>query len=137
MFHQFNHRHGDYQKLALGERSHRLPALTESELNDPRREVTSFYYVSEKHVGKRLADWSWHNKWMLGWRDLADARASARSSVFCCLPTWALGDTILLMMPLNGARDAAAILGITNSLPFDYFARQKIGGLKFRFFTLK
>jgi hypothetical protein len=137
MFHQFNHRHGDYQKLALGERSHRLPALTESELNDPRREVTSFYYVSEKHVGKRLADWSWSNKWMLGWRDLADARASARSSVFCCLPTWALGDTILLMMPLNGARDAATILGIANSLPFDYFARQKIGGLKFRFFTLK
>jgi hypothetical protein len=137
MIHQYNHRHADYTGVPAGDRPHRLPRLGAAALNDACRELLPFYWVQSINVQSRLSDWRWTRQWIFGWRDVADARASARSSVFAALPTYALGDTILLMMPRGDARQAATILGLMNSLPFDYFARQKIGGLKFRFFTLR
>jgi hypothetical protein len=137
MIHQYNHRHAAYTGVPLGDRPHRLPRLDEAALSDPFRELLPFYWVASTDVQSRLDVWRWTRDWIFGWRDVADARASARSSVFAALPTYALGDTILLMMPTGSVNQAAAMLGLVNSLPFDYFARQKIGGLKFRFFTLR
>jgi hypothetical protein len=137
MMHQYNHRHGDYRGVPSGKRPHRLPRLDVGALNDPNRELLPFYWVNEKDIKQRLDLWNWRRRWISGWRDVADARASPRSSVFAALPTFAIGDTILLMMPRGDFAQAACILGLVNSLPFDYFARQKIGGLKFKFFTLR
>jgi hypothetical protein len=137
MFYQYNHRHGDYASVGEGQRPHRLPRFDDARLHDPQEECLPFYWVNEREVDRRLNSWNWTKKWLFGWRDVADARASVRSSVFSVFPTYALGDTILIMLPRCDGTHASALLGLVNSIPFDYFARQKIGGLKFKHFTMR
>ena len=88
-------------------------------------------------VDQRLQDKLWDKGWLLGWRDVTDARASARTLNATVIPRAGVNNVFSLMLPSTTAKQCAALLGNLNALVCDYFARQKVGGLHLNYFTLK
>lgn len=95
-----------------------------------------YYWVAEEDVDERL-DGIWGRAWLLGWRDVTDARASVRTVVSCFFPTTAVNHTLPLMMPSPAPALVAALQANLSSIPFDYCARQKVGGLHLTYFTMR
>lgn len=137
MVHQYNHRHGDFAIVPEGKRAHVLPNIPLEGLRNTDYLSMSYYWVPENAVVKLLKDKEWTAKWLIGWRDVTDARASARTLIASVIPAVGVNDKFLLMLPRNSARLSAALLGNLNSLICDYFARQKVGGLALKYFTMK
>lgn len=136
MVYLYNHRYGDFSKTN-GERAHILPRATNEELADLNSTSIPFYWVPERDVNNELAKKDWFYEWLIGWRDVTDARASARSLISCVIPKSGVNDKFLLMLPNSEPRLAAALYGNLCSITCDYFARQKIGGLALKYFTMK
>ena len=136
MAYQYNHRSGSFEGAPAGKRPHRLPSPSEAQLADPRYAPLPFYWVAEEETTARL-DEIWSRGWLLGWRDVTDARASVRTVVACIIPRAAVNHTFLLMMPSPDPRLVAALYANLSSIPFDYCARQKVGGLHVTYFTMR
>lgn len=137
MVHQYNHRHGDFSKVSDGERAHILPRMSSECLNDPNYFSRPFYWVPKNEVDSKLLDKRWNFSWMIGWRDVTDARASARTLIASVIPRIGVNDKFLLMLPTCSPLQAAALLGNLCSIVCDYVARQKVGGLALKYFTMK
>jgi hypothetical protein len=135
MIHQFNHRRGDYGLLSPGESSHVLPDVPDDRLSDPGYSVLPRYWVLDAQVEDRLQG-KWDRGWLLGWRDVTDARASARTVVASVIPRVGVGHKFLLMFPVPPAA-AGLLVACLNSFALDYCARQKVGGLSLNYFTMK
>ncbi len=137
MLHQFTHRFGDYGTLRAGEGGHVLPEVPISRLEDPDYAPLPRYWVEQGEVDSRLPA-SWGRRWLMGWRDITDARASARSVVAAALPRVGVGNTFPLFFPNESTEDGALeLLACLNSIIFDYCARQKIGGLHLTYHILR
>jgi hypothetical protein len=137
MIFQYNHRYGNYGLIASNERVHVLPDTPLEMLQRPDYVPLPYYWVAEKDVEERLAG-RWDRKWLLGWRDVTDARASARTVIASVLPTAGVGDKFLLMLPGRATGPlASCLLANLNAIVFDYFARQKVGGISLKYFTMK
>ena len=136
MAYQYNHRSGTFEGAPAGKRPHRLPSPSEAQLADPRYAPLPFYWVAEEETSTRL-DEIWSRGWLLGWRDVTDARASVRTVVACIIPRTAVNHTFPLMMPSPDPRLVAALCANLSSIPFDYCARQKAGGLHLTYFTMR
>ena len=107
-----------------------------SQLADPGYAPLPFYWVAEEEVESRL-DGVWERRWLLGWRDVTDARASARTVIACIIPRAAVNHAVPLMMPSPDPRLVASLYANLSSIPFDYCARQKTGGLHLTYFTVR
>jgi hypothetical protein len=136
LIYQYNHRHGDFADADPGERPHRLPEVPASRLESASFCPMPFYWVSDTDVESVLAR-RWSARWLLGWRDVTDARASVRTTVPCILPRTGTGDTILLALPGHAAALAACMYANLCSFPLDYAARQKVGGLHLKYNVFK
>ena len=136
MAYQYNHRSGTFEGAPAGQRPHRLPSPSEAQLADARYSPLPFYWVAEGETSTRL-DGVWDRGWLLGWRDVTDARASVRTVIACVIPRAAVGDKFLLMMPSPDPRLMAGLYANLSSIPFDYCARQKVGGLSLKYFTMR
>ena len=136
MAYQYNHRSGTFEGAPAGKRPHRLPSPSDGQLADPEYAPLPFYWVAEEAVVERL-DGIWDRGWLLGWRDVTDARASVRTVVSCFVPTTAVNHTLPLMMPSPAPALAAALQANLSCIPFDYCARQKVGGLHLTYFTMR
>ncbi|MBN1460438.1 MAG: restriction endonuclease, partial [Armatimonadetes bacterium] len=80
----------------------------------------------------------WPYSWLLGWRDVTDARASARTVVASAIPRVAVGDKYLLMMPSQRFTSlSACLLANLCSYSLDYVTRQKIGGISLKYYIMK
>jgi hypothetical protein len=128
----FTHRSGTYEAAASGARPHRLPTPSDHQLGDPNYAPLPFYWVDERDVDAKL-DGQWDREWLLGWRDVTDARASARTVISAIIPRAAVGDTFLLAMPATKAQLTACLCANLVSFPLDYAARQKVGGLHLKY----
>ncbi|MEW8494550.1 MAG: N-6 DNA methylase [Candidatus Thiodiazotropha taylori] len=134
MVYIYNHRHGDFRGLASGERPHRLPDIPIKILNNPNYQSWPCYWVPKSEVDAKLETKGWHRNWLLGWRDVTDARASVRTVVASVIPRVGVGDTFLLMFPIvDDQRLVACLLADQASLVHDYIARQKVGGLHLKY----
>lgn len=133
----YNHRHGDFNDSQNGERAHILPTIPTERLRDSSYLTMPYYWVPSSEVNKLLDEKSWRADWLIGWREVTDARASARTLVASVLPRAGVNNKFLLMLPSVTARKAAALLGNMCSLVCDYIARQKVGGLALNYFTIK
>ena len=69
---------------------------------------------------------------MSGWRDITNA-TNERTFIYCIYPTSGAGDPFLQLSCDHPK--FACLAGNLNSIVFDYFARQKIGGTHLKFFT--
>ncbi|NJP07113.1 MAG: N-6 DNA methylase [Chloroflexaceae bacterium] len=129
LLHQFNHRWATYQGKDSRD-------LTPEELADPDCSITPRYWVERAHVDARLAG-KWERAWLLGWRDVC--RSTDERTVLASLfPKAGAGDTFLLMLPLvDQAHLVCCLLATLNSLTFDFVARQKVGGVHLKYFTMK
>lgn len=128
----YTHRSGTYEAAASGERPHRLPTPSDDQLADPNYAPLPFYWADQRDVDAKL-DGVWDREWLLGWRDVTDARASARTVISAVIPRAAVGDTFLLAMPATKAQLAACLCANLVSFPLDYAARQKVGGLHLKY----
>ncbi len=137
MVHTYNHRHGDFADADVGERIHRLPEIPVERLADPNYLVQPFYWVPRSEMEDRLREKAWPRGWLIGWRDVTDARASERTVVAAAVPRVGVGHKFLLMLPTASTEMCAALLANLSSLPFDYIARQKVGGIALPYFVMK
>ena len=74
---------------------------------------------------------------MIAWRDVTDARASERTAIFSVIPRAGVGHNAPLLLPVDAdPTDQMCLVANLSSLPFDYVARQKVGGLHLTIFVL-
>jgi hypothetical protein len=136
MTYQYNHRSGTFEGAPPGERLHRLPSPSDEQLADPCYAPMPFYWVAQEDVDARL-DGVWDRGWLLGWRDVTDARASVRTVVACVIPRAAVGHKLPLLMPSVAPPLVACLSACLSSFVLDYAARQKVGGISLTYFILK
>ena len=136
MLHQFDHRFGTYEGQSESQANRgKLPELDHVAHADPRRVTLPRYWVHEDEVATRLDD-TWDRSWMLGWRDVTRA-SDIRTVVACIIPRAAVNDKFLLMMPAPHAQLVVSLYSNLSSLSFDYCARQKVGGVSLKYFTMR
>jgi hypothetical protein len=135
MVHQFTHRYGDHGLLSTRESGHVLPQPADAQLADPAYVPMPRYWVSQSEVERRLEGRA-ATGWLIGWRDVTDARASARTVVACVLPRVGIGHNLPLLFPGVEPQQVACLVGALNSLALDYVARQKVAGLHLTFFII-
>jgi hypothetical protein len=136
MVYLYNHRYGDFSKTN-GDRAHVLPSLNAKELSDPDRLPIPFYWLPKKEKNSRLLESNWNKSWLIGWRDVTDARASARTLNVSVLPSEGVNHKLQLMLPKNSGSCPGLLLANLSSLVCDYIARQKVGGLSFPYFIMR
>jgi hypothetical protein len=137
MINIYNHRHGDFNDAPSDERVHVLPRMPVTRLMNSEYLTQPFYWIQKSDVDQQLAAKSWDKDWLIGWRDVTDARASARTLKASVIPRAGVNDKFLLMLPAADASKCAALVGNLSALVCDYFARQKVGGLALKYFTMK
>lgn len=136
MAYLYTHRSGTFEAAAPGERPHRLPTPSDDQLADPYYAPLPFYWVAEDDVDEKLNS-VWDRGWLLGWRDVTDARASMRTVVSAVIPRAAVNDGYLLAMPTKTASAVACLLANWSSFALDYAARQKVGGLHLKYHVMR
>jgi len=136
MVYSYNHRSGSFEGARSGERPHRLPTPSDDSLRSPAYLPMPCYWVAEDEVEEKL-DGVWDRGWLLGWRDVTDARASVRTVVACLIARTAVNNKIPLFIPGTKPSLAAALYSNLASFPLDYAARQKIGGFTLNYFIMK
>ncbi|NUQ79469.1 MAG: N-6 DNA methylase [Polyangiaceae bacterium] len=136
MVYLLNHRFGDFALLDPGDREHILPQVPDEKLARPDYLTTPRYWVAEHEVSARLAG-AWDRGWLLGWRDVTDARSSVRTVVASLIPRVATGDTFLLAMPSVDSRHVSGLYANLCSFALDYAARQKVGGTHLKYHVFK
>ena len=136
MIHQFDHRFGSYEVQSEAQASQgKLPELDHAAHADPGRVTLSRYWVHEDEVAARLDD-TWDRHWLLGWRDITRA-SDIRTVIACIIPRAAVNHKLPLMIPTPDSQLVASLYANLASIPFDYCARQKVGGLSLTYFTMR
>ena len=136
MIHQFDHRFGSYEVQSEAQANQgKLPELDHAAHADPGRITLSRYWVHEDEVAARLDD-TWDRHWLLGWRDVSRA-SDIRTVIACIIPRVAVNHKLPLMMPSPDPQLVAVLYANLSSIPFDYCARQKVGGLSLTYFTMR
>jgi hypothetical protein len=109
--------------------------VTLAEKQNPGFEVLPRCWVERGEVVSRLKAQGWDRQWLMGWRGITNA-TNERSVIGSVFPMSGVGNNCHLLIPdhsIEATRIACLLAGIS-SLPFDYVARQKIGGTNFNFF---
>ncbi|GEM_PF-620804 len=155
MLHQFDHRWATYAPLGMGwldgilntridPRGDVVPDardMTREEHGDPDMLFAPRYWVAafsvedrlvkyerDPETGEQIEVWRWHQDWLVGWRDIANA-VNERTLIAAVVPRVSVGHTVPLMLPdQHSAAWITCLVGSANSLVVDYAARQKVGG---------
>ena len=136
MVHQFDHRFGTYEGQSEAQANQgKLPELDHVAHADPGRATLPRYWVAGHEVATKLDD-IWDRHWMLGWRDITRA-SDTRTVIAGIIPRSAVNDKFLLMIPSHQAQLVAGLYANLSSIPFDYCARQKVGGVSLKYFTMR
>jgi hypothetical protein len=137
MVDRYNHRagstatkKGQYRRSGLSIR----PSIIE--LKNPRFLVKSRYAISLedlKRVGRLRGNLaSWH----LAFKEITSAtnRRTMRAAI---LPKCVASNKLPTLEILNGPRAGACMLGVLNSIAFDFICRQKIGNITLNWYILR
>lgn len=135
MIYHYNHRYGDFSYGPPRKRPHILPNVPQERLQDPNYCVMPYYWVRQENVTEKLKNWP--HKWLFGWRDVTDARASKRSAIPALIPAYGAGDTFLLMFPNQDIQLITCLAACVSSFAYDYVVRQKLAGLHLKYHYFK
>ena len=136
MLHHFDHRFGTYEGQTQAQANQgKLPELDDVAHSNPERTTLPRYWVTGDEVAARLDD-TWDRHWMLGWRDITRA-SDIRTVIACIIPRVAVSNKFPLMMPSPDPQLVAGLYANLSSMPFDYCARQKIGGISLNYFIVR
>jgi hypothetical protein len=136
MVYHFNHRHGSFRAVQPGDYGHVLPPVPIDDLRDSTSSAVPRYWVAPAEVEQRLRQRKWEREWLLGWRDVTDARASARTVIASVIPRVGVGHKFPLMI-LGSPLDGVQLCANLDSFVLDYAARQKLGGTSLTYFILR
>ena len=135
MIYHYNHRYGDFADAPEGKRAHVLPDVPVERLKDPNYFVLPYYWVPESEVRERLSDSHFTEPVLLGFRNVTDSRASARSVIASLLPMCGVGNSLPLIC--NNGEYQYFLYANLVSFALDFIARQKISGLNLNFHFVK
>ncbi|GAB4367780.1 MAG: N-6 DNA methylase [Elainellaceae cyanobacterium] len=133
MIHQFNHRFASYENLSEGKRSHMLPEVELTQLEDPNYKITPCYYVSLDSVNDRLRK-VWAKNWLISYRETTSA-GLYRTTIYSVLPIVGTSNKLpLIIFDKETESFAPSFIACMNSFALDFCSRQKLGGATFNFF---
>jgi hypothetical protein len=138
MIWQFDHRYGTFEGLERRPENAPLGRPSVDQLRDPHWQVKPWYWVNEESVNSALDSENERSRWLIGWRDVTNAGAE-RTMIAAAIPCVGVGHTLPLLF-VAAASDPAlrcALLANLNAIPFDFVARQKIGGTHMTYGCLK
>lgn len=136
MVHHFDHRFGTYegQSEALANQG-KLPELDDEDHQDPWRVTMPEYWVPRTEVNARL-DGRTEREWFLGWRKITGTEKQ-RTVIASLTPKVAAGDSYYIALSEKPAELINCLYANLCSFPFDYAARQKVGGTNLVYHTFK
>ena len=120
MIHTFDHRWATYDGKDFRD------SLV-SEKASGAFEATPRFWLPADRVRERLVTKNWSREWLMGWRDITNT-TNERTVISTAYPAVAVGHTLRNMFVGTEPILSAAFLACFSSLPFDYLARQKLGG---------
>jgi len=129
MIHQFDHRWAKYEEEANRD-------CTVEEKKNSDFEITPRYWVSKLEVDEQLRTKHWDREWLMGWRDITNV-TNERTVIFSVIPKSAVGHNCPLIFLDYDLKKWTALFANLNSIPFDFIARQKIGGTHLTYGYLK
>ncbi len=136
LFH-FTHRYGDHGDVPHGASSHVLPDVPDVRLADHLYSPLPRYWVRQAEVQSRLGS-AWPHPFLLGWRGIADSRASARTVIASLLPRYGTGNSLpLMLVGSNQVELMGALAANLSAFVYDYAARQKVPGNNLNYFIFK
>ena len=131
MFHQFEHRYGDYRDRPDDSESSALPQVPVKRLQLPEYATEPRYWVEKREVAARLTN-RWDKSWLIGYRRITNA-TNERALIAAIVPLFAAADPTMVLLPRGcDAQGAACLLSNLNSFVCDYVVRQKLGGTDLR-----
>lgn len=136
MMQLYDHRYGDFGRVAPGERGHILPPVPPEDHENPAFSPLPRYWVDEREVDRALLD-DGHYTALVAWRKVTDSRSSARTMIASVLPRTATGDSLHLLKTTQSAIKSAALAANLMSFVLDYVVRQKLGGVNLQFYLAK
>ena len=136
MIYLYNHRFGDFFLNDSNGRPHILPEVSTENLIRADYVAKPHYWVSKSEVFERLPP-NFSRSWLVGWRDVTDSRASARTAIFSIFPLSGVGHTCPIVFANVETLKFAAFVAISSSYIFDYSTRQKVAGLHLTYSYLK
>lgn len=132
---QFNHRYGDHRSLGHYRKAHILPETSDIDLKNTSYEILPHYWINEESVAHEL-ELKWKCKWFLGFRAIADSRASARSMIATIIPFSGVGNNLPLIL-MKEPTLSCLLLANLSSLIMDFVVRSKLPGNNLNFFIFK
>ncbi|MFB6272802.1 MAG: hypothetical protein ABEL51_07925, partial [Salinibacter sp.] len=129
MIWQFDHRFGTYSGVESRSSTH-LPKLYERDHQSPDCLTESWYWAHRQPAQEQL------DRWAVAFRRNTNV-TNERTGAFTILEAVAAGDSVFFMIPDSTAQLGAALTAACNSIVFDFFLRQKLGGTNMNFFYIE
>jgi len=134
LIHHYDHRWATYDAEGSSREA------SQAEKRDPAFQATPRYWVERSEVEARLKIQGWEKKWLIGWRDITTS-PNERTVISTIVPLSATSNKIPVIVSETkrdrSQLDFACLLGCLSSFPYDFCARQKIGGTTMNFFIYK
>lgn len=125
----YDDRFGTYANVEDRNNTH-LPTPSNTDHQDPKFSVKTWYYVPQFEVESRLDNWNY--KWLFGVRDITGS-VNERTAVASVFPRVGTGGINLFLTSIHGPELISCLIANLNSFLFDYLVRQKVGGLHLSF----
>ena len=137
MFHHYNHRFASAGRpRGAGGIRGSSERFEIDELRDPNMLAATRYFVPESEIDSRLDGYRFG--WFIAFRNVTGVVANERTVVATTLPKVGVGNSASLILPHIKEPSLLVCLSANlTALVFDYFARQKVGGLNLNLFILK
>lgn len=137
MVDQFNHRAGStIEKTGAYRRSGLTIRPTQAQLEDPGFLVTARYAISESDLITNSRLQGNTRRWHLAYKDIT-AATNRRTVRAAMLPQCVVTNKLPTLTVENGVKEEACLLGVLNSMAFDFICRQKIGNITLNWFILR
>jgi hypothetical protein len=136
---QFNHRSATFHNIPESEKYKRRARTTptnQTDLRDPTWCILPRYWIDNQKVRDRCEKAA-GKPWLVGFRNAVSAVADSRSVEFAVIPFCGAGHSLPLMYSGESALHTLFLVGLFNSFPLDYVARQKVSGGNLTFYLLE
>lgn len=131
MVSHYDHRAASYSGRGDSRGYRVLPPTTAEKHKDPTYEVEPFYWVSQKAVDSKLADWE---KPALLVFNKVTGTGNERTLFPTLIPAVGFGDSLNLLMVKECTEKYAALYANLSSIILDFAVRRKVGGVNINFF---
>ncbi len=125
MIWHYDHRFGTYEGVYDRNSTH-TPTPELFQYRNPDFQIMPWYWVEKNSVLEKTNN----TNYLFGWRDITNS-TNERTMVNTVSPLTGSGDTLLLMFIRKKRK--IVLQSNLSSIPFDFFVRQKIGGVHLKY----